>query len=162
MPSKENQPPDPEKKPQGKPPVPTKEPEGKPAPTPEKPKKKPEPKVKKDETLKYEFTYANGGFNNGVELKPGKNGKIELDISIYGGGEKKTMGISGYPAEIQKLIQAYEVGATSGQETEDITKALKGYFQRVNQTLSMKIISILENADNQIKNAIKQTFKEVK
>ncbi len=137
--------------------APPTEPEQKPVP-----KKKPEPKVKKDETLKYELSYANGGFNNGVELKPGKDGKIELKISIYGGGEQKTMGISGYPSEIKKLIQAYEVGASSGQETEDITNALKGYFQRINQTLSMKIISILENADTQIKQAIKETFKEVK
>lgn len=162
MPPKENQPPIPKKKPQGKPPVPTKEPEAKPVPAPENPKKRPEPKVEKDDSLKYEFTYANGGFNNGVEVKPGKNGKLELDISIYGGGEKKTMGISGYSPQVQKLVQAYEVGATSGQETEDINKALKDYFKRVNQTLSMKIISILENTDNQIKNAIKETFKEVK
>ena len=162
MPPKENRPPIPEKKPHGNPPAPANKPDAKPEPAPEKPKKKPEPKVKKDESLKFEFTYANGGFNNGVDIKPGKNGRIELDISIYGGGEKKTMWISGYSPGIKKLVTAYEVGATSGQETEDINKALKDYFQRINQTLSMKIISILENADNQIKNAIKETFKEVK
>ena len=127
------------------------------------PKEKPN-KVKqsKDETLKYTMTYANGGFNNGVELKPGRKGNIELSIAIYGGGEQKSMKISKVNPEIDKLINAYVIGAESEQETDEITKALKGYFQKVNQTLSMKIINILQDADSKIKDAIKQTFKEVK
>lgn len=147
---------------QGKPPVEKQPPEQqKPAPKPE-PQKKPEPKVQKDESLKFTMTYANGGFNNGIELKPGKDGKIELSIAIYGGGEPKSLGIQGFSPEIKKLISAYEVGATNQQDTGDITKALKEYFKRVNQVLSLKVIEILQGADNQIKDAIKQTFKEVK
>jgi len=147
---------------QGKPPVEKQPPEQqKPAPKPEQPKQ-PEPKVQKDESLKFTMTYANGGFNNGIELKPGKEGKIELSIAIYGGGEPKSLGIHGFNPEIKKLINAYEVGATNQQDTADITKALKEYFKRVNQVLSLKVIEILQGADNQIKDAIKQTFKEVK
>jgi hypothetical protein len=145
---------------QGKPPV-----EKQPPDQPVKqatPHKKPQPKVQKDETLKFQMSYANGGFNNGIEIKPAKDGKLELSITIYGGGENKKLGISGYSPQIQKLVQAYEVGASTEQNVEDITKNLKQYFERVNQVLSLKIIEILQGTDNQIKEAIKQTFKEVK
>jgi hypothetical protein len=125
-------------------------------------KEKPQPKVQKDETLKFQMSYANGGFNNGIEIKPAKDGKLELSITIYGGGENKKLGISGYSPQIQKLVQAYEVGASTEQNVEDITKNLKQYFERVNQVLSLKVIEILQQTDNQIKEAIKQTFKEVK
>lgn len=156
--------PEPQKKPspdqqQGKPPV-AKQPVAKQPPEPQK--KKPEPKVKKDETLKYTMTYANGGFNNGVEIKPGKDGKIELNIAIYGGGEQKSLGISGLSPEIEKLIRAYEIGATSNEEAPELVDGLKGYFTKINQVLSMKIIQILQKTDNEIAAAIKQTFKEVK
>lgn len=148
---------------QGKPPVQKQPPDQqqKPVPKPEQPKK-PQPTVQKDESLKYTMTYANGGFNNGIELKPSKEGKIDLSIAIYGGGQTKSLGISGFSPEIKKLISAYEVGATNQQDTEDITKALKEYFKRVNQVLSLKVIEILQRADNEIKHSIKQTFKEVK
>lgn len=125
-------------------------------------KEKPKVKQSKDESLKFTMTYANGGFNNGVELKPGKDGKVELSITIYGGGEKKSLGISGLSPEIEKLVRAYEVGATSQQDTPEIVTGLKDYFNRVNQVLSMKIMTILQEADNQIKESIKETFKQVK
>jgi len=127
-----------------------------------KQEKKPQPTVQKDESLKYTMTYANGGFNNGVELKPGKDGKIELSITIYGGGESKSLGISRFSPQIEKLVKAYQVGAETQQGTEDITKGLKDYFSRVNQVLSMKIIQILQETDTKIQASIKETFKEVK
>lgn len=126
------------------------------------PKKPSPPKPKKDESLKYSMTYANGGFNNGVELRPGKDGKIELSITIYGGGEKKYMGISGFSPEVKSIVQAYQVAAETGQNSEDVKQGLKEYFTKINATLSMKIIQILQEADSKIQDSIKQTFKEVK
>lgn len=132
-------------------------------PVPEKqtlPPKEP-PKPKKDEGLKYEMTYVNGGFNNGVELKPARGGKIELSIAIYGGGEKKVLGISPLPPSITKLTQAYEVGADRDADTPEITDELKRYFDELNQTLSMKVIDILRETDEKVKKAIKETFSSV-
>ena len=62
--------------------------------------KQPTPAQDKNHAFKFEMTYANGGFNNGVEVKPGKDGKIELNIMIYGGGEQKVMKIYPVPANI--------------------------------------------------------------
>ena len=126
------------------------------------PKKKSPPKKKEDETLKYTMTYANGGFNNGVEIKPGKDGNIELSITIYGGGENKTLTISKLPSTIDKLIRGYEIGATTNQDTSELTDGLKDYFNRINQILSMRVIEILQQTDEQIKMAIKKTFNDVK
>lgn len=126
---------------------------------PAKPKSAPKPE--KDDALKYEMTYVNGGFNNGVEIKPGRGGKVELSISIYGGGEKKSLGVSPLPPSIAKLIGAYEVGADQDIDSPEITDELKRYFDEINQTLSMKIIDILKETDIKTRKAIKETFSSV-
>lgn len=117
------------------------------------------PAQKKDEGLKYEMTYVNGGFNNGVQIKPDKHGKALVEISIYGGGQKKTLSVGPLPQQIQKLVKAYEVSATRGQNTPEITGELQKYFEQKNTQLSQRIIQILTEADAQVAQAIKQTFK---
>lgn len=131
--------------------VPEKEPQ-------EKPKKK-TPAQKKDEGLKYEMTYVNGGFNNGVQIKPDKNGKALIEISIYGGGQKKTLSVGPLPKDISKMVQAYELSANSDENTPEITTELQRYFEQKNTLLSQQIIQILREADQKIAQAIKKTFK---
>lgn len=143
-----------------------KAPPEKPAPAPPEkkmppPAKKP-PTPKNSEVLKYSMTYANGGFNNGIEIKPGKDGKLELSIAIYGGGEKKTLGIGNLPQPIIKLLKAYETSALDNEPADEIIEGLRKYFTVVNQVLALKIIKILQDADSKIKDAIQDTFKEIK
>lgn len=128
---------------------------------PQKPEgqKKKTPAQKKDEGLKYEMKYVNGGFNNGVQIKPDKDGKALVEISIYGGGQKKTLSIGPLPAQISKLIKAYEVSATQGQNTPEITGELQKYFENLNTTLSQKIIEIMMEMDSKVEAAIRETFK---
>ena len=127
--------------------------------TPKKDKKK-TPAQKKDDSLKYEMTYVNGGFNNGVQIKPDKDGKANVEISIYGGGEKKTLTISPLPKEISKLIKAYEISANQESDTPEITGELQRYFFQINRKLSRDVITILQEADQKIANAIKKNFKQ--
>lgn len=138
---------------QKQPPMPEKQPQKEPV------QKKKTPAQKKDEGLKYEMTYINGGFNNGVQIKPDKDGKALVEISIYGGGQKKTLSVGPLPQEIQKLVKAYEVSATRGQNTPEITGELQKYFEGKNNQLSQRIIQILTEADEKVAQAIKQTFK---
>jgi len=142
---------------QKNPPVQTPTPEKQ--PVAKKPVDKKTPAQKKDEGLKYEMTYVNGGFNNGVQIKPDKEGKAQIEISIYGGGQKKTLSIGPLPSEIAKLIKAYEVSATQGQNTPEITGELQKYFEEKNTILSQKIIAILTEVDGQVERAIRETFK---
>lgn len=121
--------------------------------------KKKTPAQKKDEGLKYEMKYVNGGFNNGVQIKPDKDGKANVEISIYGGGTKKTLSIGPLPPQISKLIKAYEISATSGQNTPEITGELQKYFENLNTTLSQKIIEIMMDMDSKVESAIRETFK---
>jgi len=124
-----------------------------------KPAEKKTPAQKKDEGLKYEMKYVNGGFNNGVQIKPDKDGKALVEISIYGGGQKKTLSIGPLPAQISKLIKAYEVSAQQGQNTPEITGELQKYFESLNTTLSQKIIEIMMEMDSKVEAAIRETFK---
>ncbi len=124
-----------------------------------KPEGKKTPAQKKDEGLKYEMKYVNGGFNNGVQIKPNKDGKANIEISIYGGGTKKTLSVGPLPGEVAKLIKAYEISATQSQNTPEITGELQKYFEQLNTTLSQKIIQILTEADAKVERAIRETFK---
>ena len=134
--------------------------------SPKEPPGQKEPKKKtpaqtKDDSLKYEMKYVNGGFNNGVQVKPDKDGKALIEIAIYGGGEKKSLSISPLPAGITKLVQAYELSANQGHNTPEITGELQKYFEEVNRSLSQRIISIFREADEKVAQAIKQTFREI-
>lgn len=131
------------------------------APPAEKPAAPKTPAAQKDDRFKYEMTYANGGFNNGVQVKPDKDGKANVEISIYGGGEKKTLSVGPLPPEIAKLVTAYELSANQDQNTPEITEELQKYFAQVQTLLNAKIIEILKQADLQIANAIKETIKQV-
>jgi len=127
---------------------------------PKQPAKK-TPATIKDDRFKYEMTYANGGFNNGVQVKPDKNGKANVEISIYGGGQKKTLSVGPLPPDIAKLVSAYELSANQDQSTPEITAELQKYFVQVQTLLNAKILEILKQADLQIANAVKETFSQV-
>lgn len=151
--------PEPKQPPQQKPVAP---PEKKPAAPPTAAPKPKTPAQEKDDALKYEMQYANGGFNNGVEIKPDKDGKVQLKVSIYGGGEQKVMKISPMPAPIAKLMKAYELTATQNDtSTPEVTEELQKYFDQLRNTLSAKIIQIMTEADSKIKGAIHETFKSM-
>ena len=125
-------------------------------------KEKKTPAQEKDDSLKYEMQYVNGGFNNGVQVKPDKNGRANVEISIYGGGEKKSLSCGPLPYDITKLIKAYEISAEQNSDSPEITGELQKYFREVSEKLSRQIISILQETDIKVYQAIKSTFKELK
>lgn len=131
------------------------------APVAPKPAAKKTPAATKDDRFKYEMTYANGGFNNGVQVKPDKDGKANVEISIYGGGQKKTLTVGPLPPEIAKLVSAYELSANQDQNTPEITTELQKYFAQVQTLLNAKVLEILKQADLQIANAVKETFSQI-
>lgn len=138
----------------------TKPPPEQKAPSKEPTKPKP-PAQQKDDALKYEMKFANGGFNNGVEIKPARDGKVELKVSIYGGGEQNVMRISPVPESIAKMIKAYEIGAEkTGEPDSGITEELQSYFDDIRTNLSVEIIQILTDVDSKIESAIKKAFSQ--
>lgn len=114
---------------------------------------------KKDETLKYEGKYFNGGFADGVKLEPASDGKISVSISIYGGGEPKINKISANP-KMQKILKAYEIGF---KNQDNLGTRMEGdiddYLETVTQQMSFKIIAAMRELDEKIKQIIIQTIK---
>jgi hypothetical protein len=130
------------------------------APKKQEPKKK-TPAAQKDDRFKYEMTYANGGFNNGAEVKPDKDGKANVEISIYGGGQKKSLTVGPLPPNIEKLVRAYELSANQNEDSPEITEELQKYFAQAKTLLNAKILEIFKQADLQIANAVKETFSQI-
>lgn len=127
----------------------------------DQPETKPK-KVEKPENdlLKFEMQYVNGGFNNGVNVKPDKDGKLNVEISIYGGGRRKTLSVNPTSQNVKKLLNAYEIAATDGQSDEHITVELQKYCKEIEEDLSMKIINILTEVDEKVKAVIKETMQK--
>lgn len=123
--------------------------------------KKKTPSAQKDDRFKFEMTYVNGGFNNGVLVKPDKDGKANVEISIYGGGDKKTLSVGPLPPNIEKLVKAYELSANQDQNTPEITQELQNYFAQIQTLLNAKLLEIFKQADQQVASAIKDTFKQI-
>jgi hypothetical protein len=122
-----------------------------------KPKKIEKPE---NELFKFEMQYVNGGFNNGINVKPDKNGKLNIEISIYGGGRRKTLSVGPASQNVKKLLNAYEIAATGGQSDEHITVELQRYCKEIEEKLSMKIIDILSEMDEKVKAVIKETMEK--
>lgn len=121
--------------------------------------KKP-PKPKKDESLKYDLTFVNGGFNDGVAVLPGKDGKLEIKITLYGGGEAKHLVIGPLPKPLDTLVRGYEVSANGNdQSTPEITNGLKVKLQQIKEQLSLDIIKYLQEFDAKVEQSIKQTLQ---
>ena len=136
-------------------------PEKNPSPVKQQPEKKKTPAQQKDEMLKYEMKYVNGGFNNGVEIKPDRDGKVNIKISIFGGGKQKSLTVGPVQQNIAKLIKAYELEANNGKGSPEITRELQNYFKQLNESLSSKIINLLIDLDTKAQSAIKETLKEI-
>ena len=140
----------------------TKPPDKSPPQAKPSPPAKKTPAQEKEDAFKYEMQYANGGFNNGVEVKPDRDGKLQLKISIYGGGEQKVMKIHPVPKSIEKLISAYEQTADQNDNSApEITEELQKYCDSVRKALSAQLIEIVTDADNKIKEAIQRTFSKI-
>lgn len=136
-----------------------------PKPTPpdqQQPQKKAAPSKpveKKEEGLKYEGKYFNGGFADGVELEPVGDGKIGLTITVYGGGEPKKIKIPA-SGKMQKILRGYE--AAFHNEDDLGTKMepeIDQYLTNLKQQMSFKIITALREFDQKVKQIIIETIK---
>ena len=65
------------------------------------------------------------------------------------------------PANIERLIKAYEVGANQDTDTPEITEELQKYFDEIRTILSAKMVDILSEADAKIADAIRSTFDQM-
>lgn len=114
---------------------------------------------KKQEGLKYECKYLNGGFNDGVKIEPTDGGKLSLAISIYGGGDPKKVNIPASP-EIQKIIRGYEVAFKQNDPSgTKLEPRLDEYIESLTQELSYKVMDAMRELDEKVKQIIIETIK---
>lgn len=113
--------------------------------------------------FKYEMTYLNGGFNgDSIKIEPGKDGKLVIEIPIYGGGQKKTMSVNS-PKRIQSLVSAIPMAqdqndAKSGQE---VNSELQKHFDELKLAMSQRFIELFKEVDAKAKQIIVESLKEL-
>jgi hypothetical protein len=110
--------------------------------------------------LKYDCVYVNGGFNDGVKIEPTDGGKINLSISIYGGGDPKSMNIPA-KGKFGELIKSYGTAVTNNDQMgTELEPEIDKNIQLLQESLSLRVIEALKQFDQQIKQIIIETLKE--
>lgn len=113
--------------------------------------------------LEYSFDYISGGFNgNSVEIAPVEGSdRLSIKIPLFGGGEKKTVTCRA-PGEYADLVTAYNAGQKQSDETNgnNVGQELQEKLEQVQIRISERIIPLLKDLDNQVKQIITEELTQ--
>lgn len=109
----------------------------------------------------YSMKTVNGGFSDGVDIKPGANaGVMNIGIDIYGGSEGITHPHR-VPPKIQQYQQAYlQARQTGDPMSEDFKVELERYYADLRNTISARFIQLLEQLDQNVSQVVANAVKE--
>lgn len=100
--------------------------------------------------IRYDMTNVNGGFSDGVEIKPGENsGVMNVSVNIYGGSPKTT-----HPYNVPPSIAQKQEAYIAARQTDDPSSAafereLETYYTMLRQAISLEMVAIMKNFDEQ-------------
>lgn len=117
---------------------------------------------KKSNAVKYDMQNINGGFSNGVEIKPGSHaGVMDISVNIYGGNQK-TAHPHQVPQSIQQLQEAYIAARKTGDPVaSDIKIELEAYYTNLRKAISLEVIRLMQQFDTQAKESIAATVARI-
>lgn len=105
--------------------------------------------------IRYDMTNINGGFSDGVEIKPGNSASVmNISVNIYGGSPKTSKPYA-VPKSIADMQQAYIAAQQSGDPvSSDIRSELETYYNNLRTAISLEVVNIMKNFDAQARDAI--------
>lgn len=104
----------------------------------------------KTKKVRYDMVNVNGGFSDGVEIKPGDNPSVmNVSVNIYGGSLQRSHPYN-VPKSIADLQQAYIAAQQSGDPVStQIKDQLEAYYNNLRRAISLEIVALLKSFDEQ-------------
>lgn len=114
--------------------------------------------------IKYGLKSVSGGFNDGVDIVPGKNisaGKILINVTLYGGGSKDWHAFPA-PSQVQEYINAWQEAQTTGDPiSNDIEVNIEAYYSLIKKEIGINLIKALQEFDQKASQIIKSSVAAV-
>jgi hypothetical protein len=112
--------------------------------------------------IKYDMKHINGGFSDGVEIKPGQHaGLMNISVDIYGGSN----GLSHphqVPQSIRELQEAYIAAAKTGNPSAtDFKPELEAYYTNLKRAISFEIVRLIQQFDQGASTAIATAVQKI-
>ena len=112
--------------------------------------------------IKYDMKNINGGFSDGVEIKPGEHaGVMDISVNIYGGSQGLAHAHQVPPSiqEIQKaFIAAQQTGDPIGAE---LRADLEAYYANLRRAISLEIVRLIQQFDAQANESIANAVAKI-
>lgn len=102
--------------------------------------------------IKYDMVNVNGGFSDGVDIRPGTNaGLLAISVDIYGGGTKNSM-MYNVPQKIAEYQAAYvEARRTGDSVAPDLNRELQSYYKNLKKAISIEAVRLISQFDQEMK-----------
>ena len=101
--------------------------------------------------IKYDMKNVNGGFSDGVEIRPGQHaGVMNISIDIYGGSTSTALA---YP--VPDRIKQLQTGFLAARRTGDpVDQALYGeleaYYENLRRAIALEVYQLMRQFDAQV------------
>lgn len=106
----------------------------------------------KRKAIRYDMHYVNGGYSDGVDIKPSSNvSNMDVTINIYGGnqGSKNMYAV---PASIRELQEALLAARRIGDPVaSDIRIELDDYYENLRRAISLEVVRLMKDFDANMK-----------
>lgn len=101
-----------------------------------------------DQKIRYDMTNINGGFSDGVEIKPGSDSTtMNVSVNIFGGGQSNSLPFT-VPTQISDMQQAYVAAQQTGDPVSgDIAGELEAYYNNLRTAISLEMVALMKKFD---------------
>lgn len=117
-----------------------------------------------NEEQKYEFKSIGGGYSEGAGVIYDQAlQKFKVEVNLYG-GSKKQAGVYQYtpPGNVGKLVDDFlKAKEAASEDAVELQNKIKAYKQKLNAEINKEIITVLQNTDKQLEQAVKGAIRRV-
>lgn len=112
--------------------------------------------------IRYDMVNINGGFSDGVEIKPGGDPTtMNISVNIFGGNQSNALRYN-VPKQISDMQQAYIAARTTGDPvSSEIEVELESYYNNLRQAISLEVVNLMKSFDEQANTVISRAVANI-
>jgi len=101
-----------------------------------------------EQKIRYDMVNINGGFSDGVEIKPGSDSTVmNVSVNIFGGSQSNFLPFT-VPKQVSDMQQAYIAAQQTGDPVSaDIASELESYYNNLRTAISLEMIALMKRFD---------------